>query len=279
MSKKKNSGNFNSNAEKAAAPAPAGNEEKKGMNPSGVEFTETIGEEFDKFELWFIENGKLILTVCILLLVGVAAFYTGKYVIEKKNNDRKVLFANADTPEKMEKALQSSSDTPEAVAGMMILAAQKLEKGDFKGARELYTKVSTASKDIYLARRAALQCAYIQEKLGDNAGAVVVYGKIADELTAPADIRAEAAYAAGRLYLNMKNTISGKRYLTLFNETHSNPVVVQHVANCRALLNRLPGEKKTAAVKVPAKKAAPVKAVKAPAKKAAPVKAGKSTAK
>lgn len=259
MSKKKNTGSFQSPVEKAAPAVPA---EKKENNAAPADFNESIGEEFDKFELWFIENGKLILAVCILLLLGVAAFYTAKYVIESRKSASIALFANSDTPEKLEKALKTSSDSPQAVAGMMKLAALKLEKGDFKGALEFYTKASKASKDVYLAGRAALQCAYLQEKMGKSAEAVKLYAKLADELSAPADIRAEAAYAAGRLFLNMKNMISAKKYLTLFNETHSHPVVVQYVANCRALLNRLPVEKKTvgtAGVKKPAAVKVPVK--------------------
>lgn len=266
MSKKKNAGS----SAPVAKTVPAVPAEKKENPVSGADFNESIGEEFDKFELWFIENGKLILAVCILLLLGVAAFYTAKYVIESKKSASIALFANADTPEKLEKAINSSSDSPQAVAGMMRLAALKLEKGDFKGAMALYSRASAASKDIYLARRAALQCAYLQEKMGKNAEAVKLYAKLADELSAPADIRAEAAYAAGRLFFNMKNMISARKYLTLFNETNSNPVVVQYVANCRALLNRMPAEKKVVkqAVKQAVKKPAVVKkpAAKAPAK-------------
>lgn len=273
MSKKKNT----PSTAPVAKTAPAVGAEKKENPVSGADFNESIGEEFDKFELWFIENGKLILAVCILLLLGVAAFYTTRHVIESKRSASISLFANADTPEKLEKALKSSSDSPQAVAGMMRLAAIKLEKGDLKGALELYTKASKASKDVYLAGRAALQCAYLQEKMGKNAEAVKLYAKLADELTAPADIRAEAAYAAGRLFLNMKNMISAKKYLTLFNETHSNTVVVQYVANCRALLNRLPAEKK--AVAAPAKVKKPA-AVKVPAKgKNAPAKVKKPAGK
>ena len=267
MSKKKNTASH----VPAAKTAPAEPAEKKANNSApAADFNESLSEEFDKFELWFIENGKLILAVCILLLVGVAAFYTVKHVIESRKSASIALFANADTPEKMEQALKTSSDTPQAVAGMMRLAAEKLDKGDLKGAKALYSKAGTASKDVYLARRAVLQCAYITEKQGNNGEAVKLYVKLADELTAPADIRAEAAYAAGRLFFNMKNMISARKYLTLFNETNSNPVVVQYVANCRALLNRMPAEKKVVkqVVKQAVKKPAVVKkpAAKAPAK-------------
>ena len=50
--------------------------QKGAGNAKDENLVEEISENFDRFEAWVIENGKYILSVCVILVIGVAVFFT-----------------------------------------------------------------------------------------------------------------------------------------------------------------------------------------------------------
>ncbi|MBR2363614.1 MAG: hypothetical protein IKA79_00290, partial [Lentisphaeria bacterium] len=248
----------------------AGEKKEKDMSAPAGDLTDNISENFDKFELWFIDNGKKIFAACLAILVIVAAFYTVKYVMEKNRAEVSARFANAESAEKLQTILNENADAPEATAAAFSLAADYAKKKEYDKAIALYTRLAQNNKDEFLSRKAALNVAYLTEIKGDKNSAVTLFVRIADDLKASEGIRAEAAYAAGRLYCNAKNMASARKYLSLFDTANMvNREAGQWAAMSRALLNRIPAEKVVMAPVV--KKAAPaVKKVAPAAKKAAP---------
>ena len=259
----------------------AGNKGKAETAPAG-DLADGISENFDKFELWFIENGKKIVAVCIVILIAVAAYYSVQYVINKNKAEVSSKFANADTAEKLMTVLKENSNAPEAFAASLAVAADHVAKKEYDKAVALYTKISQSAGDEFVARKAALSVAYITEVKGKEKEAALLFARIADDIKAPEGIRAEAAYGAGRLYFKAKDTVSARKYLSLFNSSSmTGRDAGQWAALSRAILNRMakPAPVKMVPVKksaVPAVKKAPAAAKKAPAVKKAPAAAKKA---
>ena len=246
----------------------AENKGKAEAAPAG-DLADGISENFDKFELWFIENGKKIVALCIVILIAVAAYYSVQYVIKKNKAEVSSRFANADTTEKLMTVLKENSNAPEAFAASLAVAADHVAKKEYDKAVALYTKISRSSGDEFVARKAALSVAYITEVKGKENEAALLFAGIADDIKAPEGIRAEAAYGAGRLYFKAKNTAAARKYLSLFNtDSMTSRDAGQWAALSRAILNRL---EKAAPVKM-----APVKKSAVPAVKKAPAAAKKA---
>lgn len=250
--------------------------EKNKENPSSSgaaegDLTDSISENFDRFELWFIDNGRKIFAACIAILVIVAAFYTVRHFVEKNRAEVSAKFANADTPEKMQALLDENGKAPEAVPAAFSLAADHAKKKQYDKAIALYTKISRENKDEFLARRAALNVAYLTEIKGQKDSASLLFSRIADDIKAPDGIRAEAAYAAGRLSFGSGDMERARKYLSLFSASQAaNREAGQWASLSRALLNRVPASKASAPGKLPAppvKKVSPAPKAPSPAQK------------
>ena len=128
-----------------------------------------------------------------------------------------------------------------------------------------YMAVAERKNDPYLSARSRLDAAYIKELAGKNAEAAAGFAWVADSSEIMPDLRAEGAYAAGRLFLLLKNEAAARKYLSMTDPMKAaSQVASQWGMLAQALLNRM---------SVPAvKKAAPAagKTVVPPAKKALP---------
>ena len=251
---------------------------RKGVKEDNL--VEEISENFDRFEAWIIENGKYILGVCIILVIGVAVFFTVSHFQTESRKKATLRLANAEKTADLEKVLKEvSPSTPGYDVAQIRLARAFAAEKKYDQAFAAYQAVAARKSDPFLANRSCLDSAYIREIAGKRKEAVALFAMVADDKTALPDHRTEAAYAAGRLFLAAKDIPSAKKYLGMFDPMQLNtPVAAQWAAIARSMLYRIPSGKAPVkkavapAKKTPAKKAvAPVK--KAPAKKAvAPAK-------
>ena len=249
--------------------------QKGAGNTKDENLVEEISENFDRFEAWIIENGKYILSVCIILVIGVAVFFTVAHFQSEARKKATLRLANAEKIADLEKVLKEvSSSTPGYDVAQIRLARAFAAEKKYDQAFAAYQAVAARKNDPFLANRSSLDSAYIREIAGKTKEAVVIFAMVADDKNALPDHRTEAAYAAGRLFLAGGDIPSAKKYLGMFDPMKLNtPVAAQWAAIARSMLYRIPSGK--AAVKktvAPAKKAAVKKAV-APAKKAAVKKA------
>ena len=96
-----------------------------------------------------------------------------------------------------------------------------------------------------------------------------MYALAADSSDIMPDLRAEGAYAAGRMFLLLKNETAARKYLSMFDPIKAqSQVASQWAMLSQALLNRMPAPNVRA---VPMSQAAPAKKA-APAAKPAAVK-------
>ncbi|MBO5724347.1 MAG: hypothetical protein J6S58_05900 [Lentisphaeria bacterium] len=244
--------------------------QKGAGNAKDENLVEEISENFDRFEAWVIENGKYILSVCVILVIGVAVFFTVTHFQAQARKQATLRLANAEKIADLEKILKEvSSSTPGYDVAQIRLARAFAAEKKYDQAFAAYQAVAARKNDLFLANRSNLDSAYIREIAGKAKEATVIFAMVADDVNALPDHRTEGAYAAGRLFLEAKNIPAAKKYLGMFDPLKLNtPVAAQWAAIARSMLYRIPSDK------APSKKAvAPAKKAVAPAKKAPAKKA------
>jgi len=239
-----------------------------------ADLVEDMSENFDRFEMWVIANGKYIAAVCILILIAVGVFLTVMHVRESSVKSATARLAEAAKIDQLTEALKNaSSDVPGYDMAQIRLARLYAADKKYDQAYSCYIAVAERKNEPYLSARSRLDAGYIRELAGKNAEAAAVYALVADSSDIMPDLRAEGAYAAGRIFLLLKNETAARKYLSMFDPIKAqSQVASQWAMLSQALLNRMPAPKVRAvpmSQAAPAKKAAPA-ASPAPAKKAAP---------
>ena len=239
-----------------------------------ADLVEDMSENFDRFEMWVIANGKYIAAACILILIAVGIFLTVMHVRESSVKSATARLADAAKIDQLTEALKNaSSDVPGYDMAQIRLARLYAADKKYDQAYSCYIAVAERKNEPYLSARSRLDAGYIRELAGKNAEAAAVYALVADSSDIMPDLRAEGAYAAGRIFLLLKNETAARKYLSMFDPMKAqSQVASQWAMLSQALLNRMPAPKVRAvpmSQAAPAKKAAPA-AKPAPAKKAAP---------
>ena len=202
-------------AKRPAAPpakkAPSAKPDPKALNK---EINAILTDE-ERAGLFIAKHWKKLLAAALIAVVaitGVFAFIRHREAVRKEN------IANlykADTIEKLEAELAKAPEVPGVDAARFRLAKLYADKGEFEKARQALQPVVDSSEDAFNRGRAQLSIAYLLEL--DPA---VKKEAAADEFAAIADladnhvaVRAEAAYAAARLYIDLKQTDKAKEVL------------------------------------------------------------------
>ena len=235
-----------------------------------ADLVEDMSENFDRFEMWVIANGKYIAVVCILILIAVGIFLTVMHVRESSVKSATARLADAAKIDQLNDALKNtSSDVSGYDMAQIRLARLYAADKKYDQAYSCYIAVAERKNEPYLSARSRLDAGYIRELAGKNAEAAAVYALVADSSDIMPDLRAEGAYAAGRIFLLLKNETAARKYLSMFDPIKAqSQVASQWAMLSQALLNRMPAPKVRA---VPMSQAAPAKKA-APAAKPAAVK-------
>ena len=237
-----------------------------------ADLVEDMSENFDRFEMWVIANGKYIAIACALILIAVGIFLTVMHIRETSVKSATARLAETAKIDQLTEALKNvSTDVPGYDMAQIRLARLYAADKKYDQAYSCYIAVAERKNEPYLSARSRLDAGYIRELAGKNAEAAAVYALVADSSDIMPDLRAEGAYAAGRIFLLLKNETAARKYLSMFDPIKAqSQVASQWAMLSQALLNRMPAPKVRAvpmSQAAPAKKAAPAKP--APAKKAA----------
>lgn len=225
------------------------------------DLAEDVSENLDRFETWAIANGKYILAVCVLILIGVAVFLTVVHVREKSVSAATAKLAAAEKPEQLESALKSvSASVPGYDVAQIRLARLYAAEKKYDRAYACYMAVAERKNEPYLSARSRLDAAYIKELEGKNAEAAAGFAWVADSADILADLRAEGAYAAGRLFLLLKNETAARKYLSMTDPMKAaSQVSSQWGMLAQALLNRMSAPSAVKPAAPPVKKASSAK--------------------
>lgn len=233
---------------------------------------EEMSESLDRFETWAIANGKYILTACILVLIGVAIYLTVSHLRAKSIEADTAKLAEAVKIEQLESALKTiSASIPGYDTAQIRLARLYAADKKYDQAYACFIAVADRKNEPYLCGRSRLDAAYMKELAGKTAEAAAVFAMVADSPDMLADLRAEGAYGAGRLFLLLKNENAARKYLSMTDPAKATTQgSSQWAMLAQALLNRMPSAVKPAAVPVKPAAPAPAKPAAANKKPAAP---------
>ena len=212
---------------------------KKMTSKGNDNLVDEISEDFDRFEAWVIENGKYLVAGCIVLVLVVAIVFT--VIVIRNSNARKSaeMFARANTLEEITAALEKAPSAASAPAARFRLASLYLEKKDYTAARAQFELIAKNTSNAFLSEKASLALGYLDELTGKKEDALKVFAGIADNMQTLPDLRAEAAYAAGRIYFEQKNYERARTYLSRFRPD-SGTVTGVWGTYSNALLQKIP---------------------------------------
>lgn len=227
---------------------------------------EEIGDDFDKFEVWVMQHGKTILIASAAIVLVIVAVF-GAILMKKASDNKKVrLFAAAKTQEQLAGVIAKYPDFPSASDARLRLAMILIDKKDYSTASSQLEKVAkTESADEFVRGRAALNMAYVLELQNKQKDAAQSFDSLASSGRLPDDIRAEAVYSAGRLYVQTGDNAKAKSVLTRIDtKTAKTQASFYWAQMSRNLLDRMDAvDAPVAAVPAqPAVKSAPAKPVK-----------------
>ena len=207
---------------------------------------EGISEDFDRFESWVIENGKYLIAGCVILVLAIAVFFSIQAMRASAAKADAQMYAAAKTAEEILAALKSAPSSPAATDARFRLAAIYLGKKDYAAAQNQLELIAKNTDNEFLSKKATLDLGYLYELTGKNADALRVFTTIADNAQTVSDLRAEAAYAAGRIYFEQKNYASARTYLSRFRPNRQTAAGMWGTY-ANALLRRLPAVTETPA--------------------------------
>lgn len=174
--------------------------DKKALN---AEISKAMMNDFERVGMGFVTYWKLIACAAVGLAVLIAAIcWAASYQRSSAKNAREAL-SGARTADELAAALASYGSSPAAPAAHFRLAGLYLQDKKFDKALE-ELKLAEGGSDPYTAGNIAITEGYVLELSGKLDDAAAKFAAAAGDTALPAPIRAEARFAAGRLYAQQK---------------------------------------------------------------------------
>lgn len=165
-----------------------------------------VAQELDNFELWVVENRKMIVVVSAILVIVIATgICLWKWYKGAEDRSREA-FAKAVSVEQIETALKKYDKGPAAAGARLRLAKLYNDKKEYaKAAAVLADVVKDQTVDAYIRGRAEVNAGRYFELAKNLAEAEKAYSSAANNVAYQEPVRAEAAYLLGCLYAAKKD--------------------------------------------------------------------------
>ncbi len=191
-----------------SAPQPAGDDRKL------VSVDESyIAPSFeDKLHLFWKKNGKAVLALCAVVLLGIVAKGGWDYLQAQKELDIEKAYAGATTSEQLKTFAAANAGHSLAGVAQLRLADEAYAAGKSADAIAAYDKAFAALKTGPLAARAQLGRALAKVQAGKAAEATTDLKQIAADTGQFKGVRAEAAYHLTSLAAEAANAAEVQKY-------------------------------------------------------------------
>ena len=165
-----------------------------------------VAQELDNFELWVVENRKMIVVVSAILVIVIATgICLWKWYKGAEDRSREA-FAKAVSVEQIETTLKKYDKGPAAAGARLRLAKLYNDKKEYaKAAAVLADVVKDQTVDAYIRGRAEVNAGRYFELAKNLAEAEKAYCSAANNVAYQEPVRAEAAYLLGCLYVAKKD--------------------------------------------------------------------------
>lgn len=203
-------------ARKPAAPSvgksPAAKPDPKELDR---EINNALFTDEERAGIFFAQHWKKLLIAALVAVVAITAVFAIVRHRETVRKEASARLAGAKTIAELEAALAANSKVPGVDAARFRLAKLYADKQDFDKARQELKIIADTSDDAANRGQAKLNIAYLLEfdpkvNKEDAAKEFAVIADLAEDSLA---IRAEAAYAAARLYVDLKQPDNAKLLL------------------------------------------------------------------
>lgn len=164
---------------------------------------------YEHIHLWFERNKTRVVAMSFLLIAFAVGFAIWKYQTDQAEQKARTAFAQAKSPEMIEKIIQDYPQSPSAAVAAMMLADIHFQKHEWEKANTLYQQVVDHFPKSNLVSAARYGLASVLEANHKISEALAAYKEIADK--DPSSFQApQALYATGRL-LEQSNQLDEAR--------------------------------------------------------------------
>lgn len=178
--------------------------------------SQEVVSDFEKFEFFFGKYWRHTILAGVVLVLLISLVF-GLFRYRQSNiREANALLSAAKTEAELVEALKKHPDAAAAVSARLRLAIMYLADKKYVQAEEQFKAVAE-NEDLNssIRERAMLNRAYLMEQSGREKEAAAEFENIGRNPKAAANIRAEANYSAGRIYLKLKEYSKSKAALDL----------------------------------------------------------------
>jgi hypothetical protein len=191
-----------------SAPQPAGDDRKL------VSVDENyIAPSFeDKLHVFWEKNGKAVLALCVVVLLGILGKGVWDYLQDQKELDVQKAYGVAATSEQLKSFAAANAGHALAGVAQLRIADEAYAAGKAADALAGYEKAASILKTGPLAARAQLGRALAKVQAGKATEAVTELKQLAGDTTQAKGVRAEAAYHLTGLAAEAGNGADVQKY-------------------------------------------------------------------
>lgn len=186
---------------------------KRDRKALDAEIKNSLSGGIGEFELFFAEHWKALVVGGLAVVVAIGCIFGVRSWMQESERAAQNALSSAQTVEQLEKALQEYGSNSSAVFARIRLARLYMDAKKIKEADAQYKKLETSGLPPEMLLRVRIDRGYLLEKTGDLKGAAAHFATCAVTPGAAAGLRAEADFAAGRLYAALNNKDLAKKHL------------------------------------------------------------------
>lgn len=227
-------------APETAKPSPAVKKDPRTLNR---EIGNALFTDEERAGIFFAKHWKKLIAAALIAVVAVTGIFA---YLRHRKSVREAATARLDqakTLAAIDAELAKNAKVPGIDRARFRKAQLLTEAKKYGEAIKVLEELVSTSEDAANRSRATLQIAYLLECDNKPVEAVKGFSDLVGNAAVPVDIRAEAAYAAARLYIDRKNPAEAKKVLGTLKamkvDPNTHPGAVPWLERARALENSI----------------------------------------
>ncbi|MDD3886394.1 MAG: hypothetical protein PHI35_05960 [Victivallaceae bacterium] len=220
------------------------NSNQKNAKRMEAEITRTLVPGHERIAIWVMEHSKALITALVVVFI-IAAIAIGVAVwADRRDAAAANALANAETEEELYSLIARYDGHRTALSARKRLSRMLVAAGKYDEALVQLDKIIAADNAL-VASSAKLTHAYVCEMKKDDRRAAEEFAAIATDAAESPYVRAEAIFAAGRLYSKLGNTDLAAEILSKASGAGNSQAVEVWNSRSRMLLLMIEADKKT----------------------------------
>lgn len=180
-------------------------QKKKKSKREDFKSIDKISKGLDKANIILLKTWKFYIYIVIAVIIIIIAILLYKQHLNSYNLTASKKFEAAKTIPQLQAVIKDYPSLSVSNIARIDLAAKLVNEKKYDEANELYNQIINNGQSNYLQAVAKLNQAYILEDQGKKEAAVNKFMEVADYYETPTQIKCEAQYSAGRIYLELNN--------------------------------------------------------------------------